>query len=213
MPELRMGGTVPPLHCNLHALNFNSVHKDIEFTNIFQVLRPLLIWRVWHFGIIKSHSIVLIIRYGYLSSHYLYLMHAATFRCNSIIHSYITIVICSLLIFVFLRTNTLSFIKSTSRSSLCGSLFPAHCEYRVLLLHLTILSATYTLGKTPLGEGSARRRDLYLTTHSIHKRQTTMHLAGIEVTIPASERLHTYALDRTAARIGQLCIPVSNSPK
>jgi hypothetical protein len=29
-----------------------------------------------------------------------------------------------------------------------------------------------TLGRTPLEEWSARRRDLYLTTHNTHKRQT-----------------------------------------
>jgi len=31
-----------------------------------------------------------------------------------------------------------------------------------------------TLGKTPLDEWSARRRDIYLTTHSTHKRQISM---------------------------------------
>jgi hypothetical protein len=31
-----------------------------------------------------------------------------------------------------------------------------------------------TLGWTPLDEGSARRRNLYLTTHNTHKRQTSM---------------------------------------
>jgi hypothetical protein len=31
-----------------------------------------------------------------------------------------------------------------------------------------------TLGRTPLDEWSARRRDLYLTTHDTHKRQTSM---------------------------------------
>ena len=31
-----------------------------------------------------------------------------------------------------------------------------------------------TLGRTPLDEGSARRRDLYLTTHNTQKRQTSM---------------------------------------
>jgi hypothetical protein len=31
-----------------------------------------------------------------------------------------------------------------------------------------------TFGKTPLDEWSARRRDLYLTTHNTHKRQTYM---------------------------------------
>ena len=39
-----------------------------------------------------------------------------------------------------------------------------------------------TLGRTPLDEWSARRRDLYLTTHNIHNRQTSMPPAGFEPT-------------------------------
>jgi hypothetical protein len=31
-----------------------------------------------------------------------------------------------------------------------------------------------TVGRTPLDEGSARRRGLYLTTHNTHNRQTSM---------------------------------------
>ena len=50
-----------------------------------------------------------------------------------------------------------------------------------------------TVGRTPLDEWSARRRDLYLTTHNTHKRQTYVHLVGFESTIPASERPQTYA--------------------
>jgi hypothetical protein len=46
---------------------------------------------------------------------------------------------------------------------------------------------THTLGRTPLDEWSAHRRDLYLTTHNTHKRQTSMPSAGFEP-IPASER-------------------------
>jgi hypothetical protein len=44
-----------------------------------------------------------------------------------------------------------------------------------------------TLGRTPLDEWLARRRDLYLTTHNSEKRQTSMPLAGFKPTIPASE--------------------------
>jgi len=36
-----------------------------------------------------------------------------------------------------------------------------------------------TVGSTPLDEWSARRRDLYLTTHNIHNRQTSMPPGGI----------------------------------
>jgi hypothetical protein len=58
-----------------------------------------------------------------------------------------------------------------------------------------------TVGRTPLEEGSARRRDIYLTTHT-HKRQTSMPPGGFEPTIPASARQQTYALDGAATRIG-----------
>jgi hypothetical protein len=35
-----------------------------------------------------------------------------------------------------------------------------------------------TFGRTPLDEGQARRRDLYLTTHNTHNRQTSMPPVG-----------------------------------
>jgi hypothetical protein len=54
---------------------------------------------------------------------------------------------------------------------------------------------------TPLDEWSARRRDLYVTTHNTQNRQTSMPSAVFEPTISASKRLQTHALDRTAAGI------------
>jgi len=59
-----------------------------------------------------------------------------------------------------------------------------------------------TVGRTSLDEWSARRRDLYLTTHNTHKRQTSMPLVGFEPTISAGERPQTYALDRAATGTG-----------
>jgi magnesium-transporting ATPase (P-type) len=53
-----------------------------------------------------------------------------------------------------------------------------------------------TFGRNPLDEWSALRRDLYLTTHNTHNRQTSMPPAGFEPTISASERPQTYVLDR-----------------
>jgi len=53
-----------------------------------------------------------------------------------------------------------------------------------------------TVGRTPLKEGSARRRDLYLTTHSIYNRQTSMSPVRFEPTISEGERPQTHALDR-----------------
>ena len=50
-----------------------------------------------------------------------------------------------------------------------------------------------TIGRTPLDEWSVRRRDLYLTTHDTHKRQTSMPPVGFEPTISAGERTQTYA--------------------
>jgi len=58
-----------------------------------------------------------------------------------------------------------------------------------------------TVGSTSLDEWSARPRDLYLTTHNTQHRQTSIHPAGFEPTIPASERPQTYALDRVAIGI------------
>jgi len=52
----------------------------------------------------------------------------------------------------------------------------------------------------------AHRRDLYLTTRNIHKRQTSMPSAGFEPTTPANERLQTHALNGADIGIG-LCLP------
>ena len=59
-----------------------------------------------------------------------------------------------------------------------------------------------TVGRTPLDEWSARRRDLYLTTHNTHNRQTSIPLVELEPTISVGERPQTYALDRAATGIG-----------
>ena len=64
-------------------------------------------------------------------------------------------------------------------------------------------TTTQPVGRTPLDEGSARRRDLYLTIHSTHYRQTSMPLVEFEPTVSAGERPQTYALDRTATGTGK----------
>jgi len=58
----------------------------------------------------------------------------------------------------------------------------------------------YTHGRTPLEEGSARRRSLYLRTHNIHNRQISTTPAEFQTEIPASERSQTDALDRVTTR-------------
>jgi len=45
-----------------------------------------------------------------------------------------------------------------------------------------------TVGRTPVDEWSARRRDLYLTTHDTHNRQISMPPVGFEPKISAGER-------------------------
>ena len=61
-----------------------------------------------------------------------------------------------------------------------------------------------TVGRTPLEESAAGRRDLCLTTHNTHNRQTSMPTAVFEPTISAGERPQTYALDRAATRTGMM---------
>ena len=62
---------------------------------------------------------------------------------------------------------------------------------------------THTLDSIPLDEGSALRRDLYVSTNNTHKKQTSMPPAVFEPTISASERPRTYPLDPAAPGIGK----------
>jgi hypothetical protein len=59
-----------------------------------------------------------------------------------------------------------------------------------------------TFGRNPPDEWSARRSNLYLTTHNTHKRQKYMPPAGFEPHISASGRPQTLALDRSATNSG-----------
>ena len=59
------------------------------------------------------------------------------------------------------------------------------------------------VGRTPLDEWSARRRDLYLTKRNTHNRQTSMPPVGFEPTILVGERPQSYALDRVANGAGR----------
>jgi hypothetical protein len=58
-----------------------------------------------------------------------------------------------------------------------------------------------TVGRTPPDEWSARRRDIYLTTHDSHNRKTSMPPVGFEPTFSARKRPQTYALVRAATGI------------
>ena len=65
----------------------------------------------------------------------------------------------------------------------------------------TITLRRTTLGGNPPDEWSARHWGLYLTTHSTHKRQTSMSPVRFEPTIPAREWPQTHALDSGATGI------------
>ena len=76
-------------------------------------------------------------------------------------------------------------------------------EQGLLIIEASLPHSRQTsLRTTPPDEGSFRRRDRYLTTHNIHKRQTSMPPAGLEPTTSACERPQTHALDRAATGIG-----------
>ena len=69
-----------------------------------------------------------------------------------------------------------------------------------------------TVGRTPLDEWSACRRDLYLKTHNTYNRQTSMPPLGFEPAISAGGRPQTYALDRAASGTGAKSITYSKKP-
>jgi hypothetical protein len=73
-----------------------------------------------------------------------------------------------------------------------------------LLIHgvSLITQRRNTVGRTPLNEWSACRRDLYLTTHNTQNRQSSVPSAGFEPTISAGQRPQIYGLERAAHGTG-----------
>ena len=61
---------------------------------------------------------------------------------------------------------------------------------------------THTPVRTPPNGWSSPRRGRYLTAHNKHKRQTFIPAEGFELPTPASKRLQTFILDRTAGAFG-----------
>jgi hypothetical protein len=91
---------------------------------------------------------------------------------------------------IFLLFKAIFFFSPGATQPIVGfvfySLYRALASSRTRLLDHTQRRATF--GRTPLNEWSVRRRDLYLTTHNTHNRQTSMPRVGFEPTIPAGER-------------------------
>jgi hypothetical protein len=59
----------------------------------------------------------------------------------------------------------------------------------IFLMFLDHTQRRSTFDRTPLDERSARRRDLYLTTHDTHNRQIFMPPVGFEPTISVAHDL------------------------
>jgi hypothetical protein len=101
--------------------------------------------------------------------------------------------------------------RSEGNMSLKNSVTPAGIDpgtVRLVAQHLNHYATPgphTTLGRTPQGEWSTRRRHLYLTTYDTHKRHTSMSPDGFEHAIPARDRPQTHALEHAATAIGRHC--------
>ena len=90
-------------------------------------------------------------------------------------------------------------------------LLRTHDRCREPFLLFITLNDTHThTQRTPLDEGSARSRDLYLTTHNNHKRQTSMSPAGFGPAIPATVRPQTHELNSASIGIVSIYFRVSH---
>ena len=97
-------------------------------------------------------------------------------------------------IWLIIRTTTCKFFPPCGATDPIGPGLPYYQGCTLTLRHTT-------LSRTPLDEGAARRRDLYLATHNTHKRQPYVPPAGFEPTIPAVEWQQTQAFDSAAPGI------------
>ena len=84
----------------------------------------------------------------------------------------------------------------------CGAAAPQWATASSFLRFLNHTQRRITVGRTPLDERSASHRDLYLTTHNTHNRQTSMPPVGFEPTVSAGERPQSYTLGRAATGTG-----------
>ena len=68
------------------------------------------------------------------------------------------------------------------------------------------------VGRTPLDEWSARRRDLYLKTHNTHNRRDIHASCGIRTRNLSRDRTQTYAFERAGTGTGlRNCLPTYNA--
>jgi hypothetical protein len=80
--------------------------------------------------------------------------------------------------------------------------FCGHCSPMWAMVHTFMRFLVHTqhttVSMTPIDKWSAHRRDLYMTTHNTHKRQTFVPPLGFKPTNSAGGWPHTYALDWVA---------------
>ena len=82
----------------------------------------------------------------------------------------------------------------------CGATAPSGARASSFPRFLDHTQRRTTFGRTPLDEWLSRRRDLYLTTHNTHNRQTSKSPVGFEPTVPTDNQ--PQGLDRVAAGAG-----------
>jgi hypothetical protein len=88
----------------------------------------------------------------------------------------------------FYPVGTMEILTPWRRSLTLRLLLSYKYMERLFLMFLDHTQRRTTVGRTRLDEWSARRKDLYLTTHDTHKRQISMPTVGFEHTISAGER-------------------------
>ena len=94
-----------------------------------------------------------------------------------------------------MRWNLLNFCFFSHVPTAPGGPSPHYRGFTITLRHTT-------LGRAPLDGWSARRRDLYLTTHNTHNKQTSMPPAGFKPLIPTSDLPQTHPLHLAATGLG-----------
>jgi hypothetical protein len=108
--------------------------------------------------------------------------------------------------------NTFGFLYNLPQPSIflwCFDLIPVHC---LQLQGFAITPIWHpTLSRNPLDEWSARRTDLYLTIHNIHKRQTSLPPVGFEPTIPASQQPRYRAVTGISNTSGNYTFPLETT--
>jgi hypothetical protein len=82
-------------------------------------------------------------------------------------------------------------VRQTQGQSILWFLFhgwTARSGPRPLVSYSSLTLGHTTVGRTPLDEWPARRRDHYLTTNTTQNTQTSMSSAGFEPTTPSNQR-------------------------